>query len=66
MRIEVSPTSDGGVSATVADDAGPERRRRWLEAIEERVNLLHGSLEAHAAEDGTETRVGLPAHTVRR
>ena len=66
VRIEVSPTPHGGVVATVADDAGPERRRRSLEAIEERVNQLHGTLEVRAAEDGTETRVGLPAHTVRR
>ena len=66
VRIEVSPTPDGGVAATVADDAEPERRRRSLEAIEERVAQLHGTLEMRAGGDGTETRVCLPAHTARR
>src|SRR5262249_35903299 len=66
MRIEVSPTSDGGVVATVADDAEPERRRRSLETIEERVVQLHGTLEVKASDGGTETTVRLPAHTARR
>ena len=64
MRIEVSPTPDGGVVATVADDAEPERRRRSLEAIEERVVQLHGTLEVQDGRRGTETRVSLPgAHS---
>ena len=66
LRIEVSPTPDGGVVAIVADDAEPERRRRSLAEIEERVVQLHGTLEVSTGHDGTETRVGLPAHTARR
>jgi signal transduction histidine kinase len=66
VRIDVSPTPDGGVVATVADDAEPERRRRTLETIEERVVQLHGTLEVGATDGGTETSVRLPAHTVRR
>lgn len=66
VRVHVSATSDGGIVATVADDAEPERRRRSLEAIEERVAQLHGTVEMQAAEGGTETRVSLPAHTARR
>lgn len=66
VRIHVSPTPDGGVVATVADDAEPERRRHSLEAIEERVAQLHGTVEVHASSAGTETRVSLPAHTARR
>ena len=66
LRIEVSPTPDGGVVAIVADDAEPERRRRSLAEIEERVVQLHGTLEVRAGDDGTETRVGLPAHTAHR
>ena len=66
LRIEVSPTPDGGVVAIVADDAEPERRRRSLAEIEERVLQLHGTLEVRAGDDGTETRVGLPAHTAHR
>ncbi len=66
MRIAVSPASDGGVVVTVADDAEPERRRRTLETIEERVVQLHGTLEVGALDGGTETSVRLPAHTARR
>ena len=66
MRIQVSGRPDGGIVASVADDAEPERRRRSLEAIEERVSQLHGTLEVHTGPDGTETRVNLPAHTARR
>jgi signal transduction histidine kinase len=66
VRIVVSATPDGGVVAIVADDAEPERRRRSLAEIEERVVQLHGTLEVRAGTDGTETRVGLPAHTARR
>ena len=66
VRIVVSAMPDGGVVAIVADDAEPERRRRSLAEIEARVVQLHGTLEVRAGDDGTETRVGLPAHTARR
>jgi two-component system NarL family sensor kinase len=66
MRIQVSGLPDGAVVATVADDAEPERRRRSLEAIDERVVQLHGTLEVQTGPEGTETRVSLPAHTARR
>jgi signal transduction histidine kinase len=66
VRIRVLPGGDGGVVATVADDAEPERRRRSLEAIEKRVAQLHGTIEVQPADAGTETRVSLPAHTARR
>src|SRR5579862_7074777 len=45
LSIEIGETDDGAIVAAVADDAEPERRRRSLEAIEERVRQLHGSLE---------------------
>ncbi len=66
VRIAVSPTSDGGVVVTVADDAEPERRRHTLETIEERVVQLHGTLEVNVLDGATETSVRLPAHTARR
>jgi two-component system, NarL family, sensor kinase len=66
IRIAVLVTDDGGVLATVADDAEPERRRRSLEAIEERTRQLHGSLEVLVGDSGTEIRVTLPAHTAQR
>ena len=39
---------DGGLETVVADDAEPERRRRSLEAVEERVKQLHGTIERRA------------------
>jgi signal transduction histidine kinase len=51
----------------VADDADPERRRRSLEAIEERVLQVHGEIEVVVDEDhGTLVRVTLPAYTAQR
>ena len=44
-RSPSSPTDDGGLVASVADDAEPERRRRSLETIDERARQLHGTLE---------------------
>jgi two-component system, NarL family, sensor kinase len=66
VRISVSPAPDGSVVASVADDGASERRMRSLEAIEERVRQLHGTLEVHPADGGTDIRVTLPAHTARR
>ena len=66
VRINVSPAPDGGVVASVADDAASERRMRSLESIEERVRQLHGTLAVHPADGGTDIRVTLPAHTARR
>ena len=45
VRIDVVAHVRRRLVATVADDAEPERRRRSLEAIEERVSQLHGTLE---------------------
>ena len=67
LSIDLLEADDGSVVATVADDAEPERRRRSLESIEERVRQLHGGLEIGAAEaGGTQILVTLPAHTARR
>ena len=67
LAIDIVETEDGGILAAVADDAEPERRRRSLESIEERVRQLHGTLEIGASEDGgTRIAVTLPAHTARR
>jgi signal transduction histidine kinase len=66
VTVTVSPTDDGGLVATVADDAEPERRMRSLETIDERARQLHGTLEVVAVDGGTAIRVTLPAHTARR
>jgi signal transduction histidine kinase len=66
-RISVSVRASGsGLEAEVADDAEPERRRRSLEAIEERVKQLHGSIRVEPATPGTRVLVALPAYATRR
>jgi two-component system NarL family sensor kinase len=66
VRIRVFATGEGGLVASVADDAASERRMRSLEAIEERARQLHGALEVRSLAEGTDIRVTLPAHTARR
>jgi signal transduction histidine kinase len=68
-RIDISlkPTSEGGVVATVVDDAEPERRRRTFETVVQRVRQLHGELQVEPVEgSGTEIRVTLPSYTTQR
>ncbi len=66
VTVTVSPTREGGLVASVADDAEPERRMRSLETIDERARQLHGTLEVIAVDGGTAICVTLPAHTARR
>jgi two-component system NarL family sensor kinase len=67
IAVRIWRTDDGGVETCVADDAEPERRRRSLEAVEERVSQLHGKIVvAPSDEGGTEVRVTLPPHTAQR
>jgi signal transduction histidine kinase len=67
VQIGMQPTSEGGLEATVVDDAEPERRRRSLEAIEQRVKQLHGRIvvESNPGE-GTRVVVTLPPYATRR
>ncbi len=67
-RIEVGMKAldGGGIETIVADDAEPERRRRSLEGIEERVKQLHGSIRVDAEEPGTRVVVTLPPYASRR
>ena len=53
---------DGGLETVIEDDAEPERRRRSLEVIEERVRQLHGSVEF----EGSRVVVTLPSYATRR
>ena len=67
IAVRIWRTDDGGVKVGVADDAEPERRRRSLETIEERVRQLHGAIVVDAgANGGTEVNVALPAYVARR
>ncbi len=67
VGITIARRDDGGVAATVVDDAEPERRRRSLEAIEERVKQLHGSISVETEPGrGTSVVVSLPPYATRR
>ena len=65
--VKLAQTPDGGVEVSVADDADPERRRRSFDAIEDRVQQVHGEIEVVAdADHGTAVRVTLPPYTAQR
>ncbi len=67
-RVSVTMTAnvDGGIETRVSDDAEPERRRRTFEAIEERVQQLHGTIEMSVEQGRTTVAVMLPAYATRR
>jgi two-component system, NarL family, sensor kinase len=65
--VDIQRTDDGGAVATLLDDAEPERRRRTHEAIEERVEQLHGTLTIEPGDDGgTRIRLTLPSYAAQR
>ena len=67
IGVRIWRTEDGGVKVCVADDAEPERRRRSLEAIEERVRQLHCAVAVDdGGNGGNEVNVALPAYVARR
>jgi len=67
IAVRIWRTDEGGVKVCVADDAEPERRRRSLEAIEERVHQLHGAIVVDAGGNGgTEVNVEFPAYVAQR
>ena len=66
LEVTMAATADGGIETVVVDDAEPERRRRSLEGVEERVKQLHGTLEFDAVDEHTRIRVVLPAYSIRR
>jgi signal transduction histidine kinase len=67
VAISIARLPDGGIEARVADDAEPERRRRSLEGIEERVKQLHGKVTvSRRSGSGTTVVVTLPPYATRR
>jgi signal transduction histidine kinase len=66
VEVRMRSTADGGVETSVSDDAEPERRRRSLEAVEERVKQLHGTIDFDVVEHRTRVTVTLPAYAARR
>ena len=66
ITIRIARIADGGVETIVADNAEPERRRRSLESVEQRLKQLHGTIEVDVDDDGTHVRVTLPSYAMRR
>jgi signal transduction histidine kinase len=67
VEVKIARSPAGGVETSVADDAEPERRRRSFEAIEERVQMLHGEIDVGVGPaSGTSVRVTLPPYTTQR
>jgi signal transduction histidine kinase len=66
VEVRVVPTPDGGFETVVSDNAEPERRRRSLESVEQRVKQLHGTIEVEVEDAGTTVKVILPSYATRR
>jgi signal transduction histidine kinase len=66
VEVRVAPTADGGFETVVSDHAEPERRRRSLESVEERVKQLHGTIDVEVEDAGTTVKVTLPSYATRR
>jgi len=65
--VRISCMADGGVEVCVADDAEPERRRKSLDAIVDRVRQLRGELTVEPSDGGgTQVVVRLPPSTSGR
>jgi signal transduction histidine kinase len=62
IGVAVEVTADGGSVTIVTDDAEPERRRRSLETIDERIRQLHGTIEVTTDDEGTKVVVTLPPY----
>jgi len=67
LSVTMRETDDGGVEATIADDAPGERRRRSLEELAERARTLSGVFTVDQGErGGTTVRVALPPYATAR
>jgi signal transduction histidine kinase len=66
IGIRIARSADGGVETIVVDNAEPERRRRSLESVEQRLKQLHGTIAVDSDDDGTSVRVTLPSYATRR
>jgi signal transduction histidine kinase len=63
IEVAVREGADGGFETEIADDGVGERRRRSMDAIEERVRVLNGRLAVESgAEGGTVVHVSMPAY----
>ena len=65
VAVTVADLPDGGAELTVADDGHLERRRSGIEAFEERVRPLSGSVRIDRTDTGTTVTVTLPDYAAR-
>ena len=64
VRVAIERARDKSFELEVRDDGHRERRRRNLEAIEERARMLQGVVTLDSTETGTVVNVTLPAFVV--
>jgi signal transduction histidine kinase len=62
FSVRVVSKDDGGLEATIWDDAPGERRKRSIEVLEERARTLRAALSVEQADDGTTMRLVLPTY----
>src|SRR6266511_718878 len=67
LSVTMRETDDGGIEATITDDAPGERRRRSLDELAERARTLNGVFTVDQGErGGTTVRVALPPYATAR
>ena len=64
FSVSISATAPERIEVSIRDDAPFERRRRSIEALEERARTLGGALSFEHRDDGTTMRLALPAYAV--
>jgi two-component system sensor histidine kinase UhpB len=63
VSIRIAARDDRSIETVIADDAPGERRRRSLDALEERARTLGGTVEVESgADEGTTIRLALPPY----
>jgi signal transduction histidine kinase len=62
FSVRVVAAGDDAREATIHDDAPGERRKRSIEALEERARTLKATLTVDQADDGTTMRLVLPTY----
>lgn len=62
FAVRVVSVENGGLEATIWDDAPGERRKRSIEVLEERARTLRAALSVDQADDGTTMRLVLPTY----
>jgi two-component system, NarL family, sensor histidine kinase UhpB len=63
VAIRIASRDDRSIETVIVDDAPSERRRRSLDALEERARTLGGTVEVESvADEGTTIRLALPPY----